>query len=67
MKGSIKNLLNGFGFITPEDGDKDIFFHSNDLEGLDFDSLKVGDVVTFDIGQSEKGPKAENVALVETE
>ncbi|MBT3349454.1 cold shock domain-containing protein [bacterium] len=63
MKGSIKNLLNGFGFITPEDGDKDIFFHANDLVGVDFESLKPGDVVTFDVGQSEKGPKAENIAL----
>jgi len=63
MNGVIKNLLNGFGFITPEGDGKDVFFHANDLSGVDFESLNVGDAVTFDMGQSPKGPKAENIAL----
>ncbi|MCF7905628.1 cold shock domain-containing protein [Candidatus Gracilibacteria bacterium] len=64
MKGSIKKLLNGFGFISPEGESKDVFFHANDLEGVEFESLKEGDVVTFEMGQSDKGPKAEKIALV---
>ena len=67
MKGSIKNLLNGFGFITPEDGSKDVFFHANDLDGVDFEGLNPGDTVTFEMGTSDKGPKAEKVALAPSE
>lgn len=68
MKGTIKKIFyeKGFGFITPDGGAKDVFFHVNDLaEGLDFESLKTDDVVTFEMGTSAKGPKAENIALVE--
>jgi CspA family cold shock protein len=63
MKGVIKKVLNGFGFITPEGETKDIFFHANDLVGVDFESLRAGDVVSFDMGTSDKGPKADNIAL----
>ena len=67
MKGTIKNLLSGFGFITPEGESKDVFFHANDLEGVEFESLNPGDAVTFEMGTSDKGPKAEKVALAATE
>ncbi len=63
MKGTIKTLKEqGFGFISREGETKDIFFHSNDLKGVAFEDLKVGDEVTFEVADSEKGPKAINVS-----
>ncbi len=63
MKGTIKKLTDrGFGFITREGEVKDLFFHSKDLNGVTFDQLKVGDVVTFEVVDGEKGPSAKNVA-----
>jgi cold shock protein len=63
MNGTIKTLTDrGFGFITPEEEDKDVFFHSSSLEGVEFDELNVGDNVTFEIENSDKGPRAINVA-----
>ncbi len=64
MKGSVRKLLNGFGFIVPEGGAKDVFFHADDLNGMEFDQLEMGDEVTFEMGTSAKGPKAEKVTLV---
>ena len=63
MKGSIKKLLNGFGFITPEGDSKDVFFHANDLDGVEFENLREGESVTFEMGKSDKGPKAEKISL----
>ena len=63
MNGVIKKLLNGFGFITPEDGSKDVFFHLEDLVGVEFDDLTEGQSVSFEMGTSDKGPKAQNVEL----
>jgi len=63
MKGTIKTLTDrGFGFISREGETKDLFFHSNELQGIAFDDLKVGDEVTFEVVDSEKGPKATNVS-----
>ncbi|MEN9622018.1 MAG: hypothetical protein RLZZ67_452 [Candidatus Parcubacteria bacterium] len=62
MKGTIKTLTDrGFGFIAQEGVAKDLFFHSKDLNGVMFDSLKVGDVVTFEVVEGPKGPAASNV------
>jgi len=52
----------GYGFITPEDGGKDIFFHSAELQGIEFNDLAEGDAVTFELEESDKGPKATGVA-----
>ncbi|MCR4328177.1 MAG: cold shock domain-containing protein [Patescibacteria group bacterium] len=63
MTGTIKTLTErGFGFIAREGEAKDLFFHSKELQGVAFDDLKVGDAVTFEITEGEKGPSATNVA-----
>lgn len=66
MKGTIKTLVQqkGFGFISREGEDKDLFFHSTELQGVSFDELSVGDEVTFDVIQGEKGPAAVKVSRV---
>ena len=51
----------GFGFITPDEGGKDIFVHHTDINMDGFKSLKPGQRVTFDVAQESKGPKASNV------
>ena len=55
----------GFGFIAYDDSDKDLFFHSNELKGVEFADLKEGDKVTFEIAESPKGPNATNVSKEE--
>ena len=63
MTGTIKTLTEkGFGFIAREGETKDLFFHSNDLNGISYNELKVGDAVTFDVVDGDKGPSAKNVA-----
>lgn len=60
--GTIKTLTQkGFGFIAREGETKDLFFHSQDLVGVTYDELQVGDAVTFDVAETEKGPAAKNV------
>ena len=64
MTGKIARVTDrGFGFITPDEGDKDVFFHAKDLIEVEFNDLKDGDAVTFDIEEGPKGPAAANVAL----
>lgn len=68
-QGIIKKLVRdrGFGFITRDgqaEGEKDVFFHSDKVEGGVFDSLNEGDKVSFEIEQGEKGPAAVNVKRV---
>jgi CspA family cold shock protein len=53
----------GFGFITPEDGGKDLFVHHTGIEGDGYRSLDEGAKVTYETTSSDKGPKAENVKL----
>jgi len=63
MQGIVKTIVadKHFGFITPQDGSKDVFFHETGLQGVQFSELKSGDAVNYDEEQSEKGPRAINV------
>lgn len=65
MTGTIKTLTpRGFGFIAREGEAKDLFFHSKELKGVTYDELKVGDKVTFEVVEGEKGPAAVGVQRV---
>ncbi len=68
-KGTIKRLMDrGFGFIKVEEEEKDLFFHRNDLEGVEFNSLKEGQEVEFEKKQGQDGrPAAVKVRLAETQ
>ena len=59
--GTVKffNQSKGFGFITPDSGDKDVFVHANNL----VDNISDGDKVSFDVESTEKGPSAINVRV----
>jgi len=67
-EGTIKKLMDkGFGFIKTEE-EKDLFFHRNEIEGVEFSSLRAGQEVEFEMGQDSKGrPQAVKVRLVETQ
>ncbi|MDP3729766.1 MAG: cold shock domain-containing protein [bacterium] len=64
-KGKIARITDrGFGFISREGVEKDLFFHSKDLKGVTFDELREGDMVQFEVSQSPKGPNATNVSKI---
>ena len=67
-KGTIRQVIDrGFGFIRTEEG-KDIIFHRNDFEEMEFPSLKVGQKVEFEIGEDETSrPQAVNVRLIDAQ
>ena len=65
-QGSIKKLVTdrGFGFIEGERGD--VFFHHSALQGVSIEALRIGQTVEFEMGQGPKGPRAENVRVLES-
>ena len=66
MKGKVKwfNDQKGYGFITPEDGSKDLFVHHSAIQSDGFRTLAENQKVEFDKVDSDKGPKAANVKPV---
>jgi CspA family cold shock protein len=62
MTGTIKKLTDkNFGFIAQDDGGNDLFFHANNLDGIDFTQLQEGDAVTFEVEETPKGNAAVDV------
>ena len=63
ITGTVKwfNDSKGFGFLTREDGEKDVFVHHSAIQAQGFKSLAEGEKVEFDVVQGQKGPAAENV------
>lgn len=61
-QGTVKffNETKGFGFITPDDGSKDVFVHKNGLT----ENISEGDKVSYEVEQGQKGPNAVNVQVV---
>jgi CspA family cold shock protein len=65
--GTVKwfNSEKGFGFITRENGEKDVFVHHSAIQGGGFRTLNEGERVEFDVVQGQKGPAAENVTRLD--
>ena len=61
--GTVKwfNEAKGFGFITPDDGSKDVFAHFSAIASYGFRTLAEGQQVTFDVEDGPKGPQATNI------
>ncbi len=55
----------GYGFITPDNGSKDVFVHHSAIQGVGFKSLAENDAVDFEVEQGPKGPRAVNVVKVQ--
>jgi len=64
--GTVKwfNAEKGYGFITPEDGSKDLFVHFSGIEGEGYKSLSEGAKVEYEQSQGQKGPQATKVRVV---
>lgn len=58
------NEKRGFGFISPDDGDDDVFVHYSDIQMNGFKTLEEGQAVAYEVTTSDKGDKATNVTLM---
>ena len=65
-QGTVKwfNAEKGFGFITPDDADGDVFVHYSEIQSGGFRTLEENQRVEFEIGQGQKGPQAQGVRAV---
>jgi CspA family cold shock protein len=63
-QGTVKwfNADKGFGFIQPDEGGEDLFVHFSAIQSQGYKTLDEGQKVTFEVGQGQKGPQAQNVA-----
>ena len=65
MQGTIKRLMDkGYGFISCPEMEKDVFFHSTELVGCEFNDLSEGDKVTFETTETDKGLNAVKVSKI---
>jgi CspA family cold shock protein len=66
-RGSVKwfSAEKGYGFITPDDGTKDLFVHHSAIVAEGFRTLNEGEKVEFEVTQGQKGPQAVNVRTVQ--
>ena len=64
--GTVKwfNDAKGFGFVTPEDGSKDLFAHFSEIQAGGFKSLAEGQRVQFTVKQGDKGPQASEISIL---
>ena len=65
-EGTVKwfNADKGFGFIAPADGGEDLFVHFSAIDMQGYKSLDEGQRVSFEVGQGQKGPQAQNVSPI---
>jgi len=66
LQGTVKwfNESKGYGFITPDGGEKDLFVHFSEINGEGYKTLQEGDRVSFEEGQGQKGPQAIKVEKI---
>jgi CspA family cold shock protein len=66
-RGSVKwfSAEKGYGFITPDDGTKDLFVHHSAIQAEGFRTLNEGEKVEYEVTQGQKGPQAVNVRAVQ--
>jgi len=65
QEGTVTRLTDrGFGFIARDGEEKDVFFHSKELQNVEFDDLKEGDKLTFEVEEGPKGLNATNINRV---